>query len=355
MHGAGNFLVYLVSPLWQLIYLAAALALIGLIAWPNQGLWARFGKMRSRARRAMMEDVLKCVFDCAYKRMDCQLNTVAGRLKINPDEAAKLLERLTEMGLCRQLDQNFLLTDAGRAYALRIIRIHRIWEKYLANETGMLEKHWHADADKKEHILTPEAANLLASSMGNPVFDPHGDPIPARDGSLPGYKARSLNTLHPGDKAIVVHLEDEPQTMYNQLVSLGLYPGMALEVKQVSEERMSLWAEGTRLEMSALFASNVAVELLDDDERITQKRYPALSTLRPGESARVVGIAPGCRGQQRRRLMDMGIVPGTPIQAIMKSPSGDPVGYHVMGTTVGIRRQQAEQILIEKQGAMHEE
>ncbi len=77
----------------------------------------------------------------------------------------------------------------------------------------------------------------------------------------------------------------------------------------------------------------------------------ALSSLRIGEKAEIAGISPNCRGQQRRRLMDLGIVPGSLISAEMKSASGDPVGYRVMGATIGIRKKQADLIFIHKKNS----
>jgi len=80
------------------------------------------------------------------------------------------------------------LTSDGRSYALRIIRVHRLWEKYLADETSVSENEWHQKAEEVEHLITPEQADTLAAQIGNPVFDPHGDPIPSASGLLPSKK-----------------------------------------------------------------------------------------------------------------------------------------------------------------------
>lgn len=81
----------------------------------------------------------------------------------------------------------------------------------------------------------------------------------------------------------------------------------------------------------------------------------ALSSLPIGEEAEVSGISPKCRGQQRRRFMDLGIIPGSIISAVMKSASGNLIGYRVMGTTIGIRKQQADQIFINRKIKKDEE
>ena len=89
------------------------------------------------------------------------------------------------MGLVSTSEENLKLTNNGKSYALRVIRVHRLWEKYLADETSVEELEWHASAEEIEHLLTPEEADELAAQIGNPVFDPHGDPIPTSDGKFP--------------------------------------------------------------------------------------------------------------------------------------------------------------------------
>jgi DtxR family Mn-dependent transcriptional regulator len=94
-----------------------------------------------------------------------------------------------------------------------------------------------------------------------------------------------------------------------------------------------------------LLARNVTVETLPTGER-TRIPYRTLASLQPGQKAVVTSISPACRGAQRRRLMDMGIVPGTRIEPELDSLTGDPVAYKVRGTLVALRKQQADQILI---------
>ena len=99
--------------------------------------------------------------------------------------------------------------------------------------------------------------------------------------------------------------------------------------------------------MAPLFAANVTVEVLPEQEKIKEK-FERLSSLKVGESAEIKGISPNCRGQQRRRLMDFGIVPGTKISAEMQSASGDPLAYEILGATIALRKEHAGMIYIEK-------
>lgn len=325
----------------------AVLTLLAWIVWPEKGLLALITKMRMNTLKVQMEDALKFLFDCEYKNLPCGLHTVAGNLHISSNKAAAILDRLQDMGLIASQGESFQLTDAGKSYALRIIRVHRIWEKYLADETGIDEKKWHGEADLKEHLLSSEAAEKLAGQIGNPVYDPHGDPIPSASGDLPLHKGKNLSALKEGDIGRIVHIEDEPGYIYEQLIALGLYPGMQVYVMDVSDGKISFAAEGEEHVLTPLFASAITVELIPESKPIDHK-HALLSSLSIGEKAEIVGISPNCRGQQRRRLLDLGIVPGTIVTAEIRSASGDPVGYRIMGATIGIRKKQADYIFINK-------
>lgn len=313
--------------------------------WPQKGGLALIFRFRNNNERALIEDALKFIFDCEYTKTDCNINSLAGNLNIALDKAGRLLNRLTELELVKVNNQLVALTDSGRSYALRIVRIHRIWERYLADQTSVAPADWHNEADRIEHLVTKDETEKLAARMGNPVFDPHGDPIPTVEGMLPEAKGLPLSTLKKGEMGRIIHLEDEPKSIFEQLVVLGLYPGMPVYVTDVTDKKITFVAEDEECVLTPLFAGNITVEKTSI-ELSKQLKHDLLSSLKIGEEAEVVGISPNCRGQQRRRLMDLGIVPGSTISAVMKSASGDPVGYRVMGTTIGIRKQHANQVFI---------
>jgi DtxR family Mn-dependent transcriptional regulator len=108
--------------------------------------------------------------------------------------------------------------------------------------------------------------------------------------------------------------------------------------------------DGEMCVLAPLLASNVSVVRLRAEEQ-EQTSFDKLSSLSPGEEARVKAISRACRGRQRRRLMDLGIVPGTKVRAELKSLTGDPVAYRIRGTTVALRRQQSDLIYVQKEGA----
>lgn len=325
----------------------AVMVVLSVFLWPKRGVLALITKLVRNNKRVLVEDALKFIFDCEYNKTSCNVDNIAGHLSITTDKAGRLLERLTAMELVVIDNQSVALTDAGRSYALRIVRIHRIWELYLADQTSLAPADWHNEACRIEHLVTEEETEKLAAQLGNPVFDPHGDPIPTPGGDLPVQKGISLSTMKEGEMGRIIHLEDEPKSIYEQLVVLGLYPGMQVYVTDITDKKITFIAEGEECVLTPLFASYITVELTPA-EADQKPKHELLSSLKIGEQAEVLGISPNCRGQQRRRLMDLGIIPGSKISAVMKSASGDPVGYRVMGTTIGIRKQHADQVFIDK-------
>jgi DtxR family Mn-dependent transcriptional regulator len=323
------------------------LAFLLWVFWPKRGLFALLNSIRLNKKRVLLEDTLKYLFDCEYKNSPCRLNTIAGHLHISADQTTHLIDRLRHLGLIQLEGKEFRLTDTGKSYALRIIRIHRIWERYLADETSIAPLDWHGEADQHEHRLSAKEANRLAARMGNPVFDPHGDPIPTAEGAIPDHKGTPLSSLQEGAIARIVHIEDEPHTIYQQLLAQGLYLGMQIYVFDVDDDKITFAADGEECVLTFLFAENITVELLPSKKEGVPAKNRLLTSLAIGEQAEVSSISPKCRGRQRRRLMDLGVVPGTTVTALMRSASGDPVAYRILGTTIALRRDQADLIFIQ--------
>lgn len=333
------------NPLIALLFGLLAVAILTWVFWPKKGLLARFGKARMSSQRVLLEDALKYLFDCEYKGITCSLNSAAGNLNISADQMAKLMAHLRDMGLVIFEGSNIYLTDTGKSYALRIVRVHRIWERFLADETGVGQMDWHGEADIQEHQVSMEEADKLAARMGNPAFDPHGDPIPSKEGQIPPFSGVTLNNLKEGEVAQIVHIEDEPHYIFEQLSAQGLYPGMQVYLLDVQEGKVTFAADGNECVLTPLFASAITVQPLPKAQPI-QEGYQRLSELELDETATIVGISSYCRGLQRRRLMDFGIVPGNTIAAEIQSASGDPVGYRILGTTIAIRKEQANLVFV---------
>lgn len=335
------------DPLASLITGIVVMLLLLALFYPENGIIAIQRKARVSKERILIEDTLKFLFDNEYKGLSSSVQAMAGTLHITMDKATELIPKLESLGLINASDKNNLqLTEDGRSYALRVIRIHRVWERYLADETSVEEKKWHTFADKIEHRMSLKEADKLASKIGHPVVDPHGDPIPSSTGQIPDYNGQLMNQLDPGDIARILHIEDEPEAIYKQLLAMGLYPGMELRIIENTPERIRFEFDGEEQILAPMFAANVTVQ-----EKILEKlsfdRGTTLNLINKGEKAKVLGISPACRKQQKRRLMDLGIVPGTEIEVSLESAGKNPRAYKILNTLIALRENHASLIYVE--------
>ena len=332
-------------PLVSLLVFAVAMAVLALFFWPDSGLLSKWRKGVRSTERVLVEDTLKHLQDQEHRGDACTIQSISETLSIPKDRSAKLMTRLETLQLVESREEGFTLTSDGRHNALRMIRIHRLWERYFADETGITQTEWHERAEKLEHNLSEQQAAALASAVGNPIYDPDGDPIPTPTGSLPPTKGFALIDLDLDEPAYIIHIEDEPTAIYAQLVAEGLHPHMQLRVVEKTEHRLRLIVDGEEIVLAPVVAANVTVELLPKERSIAGQNE-TIAALRLGEEGEVIGISAKCRGQQRRRLMDLGVIPGTVITAEIRSAAGDPTAYSIRGAKIALRRKQAEMIHI---------
>lgn len=327
--------------------LVAGTILTGLflwVFWPRRGLLALGSRIRRASARVLQEDALKHLCKSEMDHRSATLTSLAGALQCTQNTAARVIEELQHARLIEPRDGEPQLTAEGRRYGLSVIRAHRIWERHLAEQTGVAEADWHDLAEHHEHRLSTDQTEALAASLGHPTHDPHGDPIPTSDGEFVPHGGRPLSAMAAGQRLRVVHIEDEPESLYAQIVAEGVYPGQTLEVTEVTNQRVSFTADGTQRGLAPVVAANVSVAKLAGNVTPAVPPGPGLHTLQPGEESVVQAISPLCRGAERRRLLDLGILPGTRIRAEMRSPGGDPTAYRVRDSLIALRHDQARLI-----------
>ena len=146
---------------------------------------------------------------------------------------------------------------------------------------------------------------------------------------------------------LIVHIEDEPEAVYAQILAEDLHPGMEIQLIEVSPQRVRFWAGGDEHLLAPIVSANISVRPIPDVE---QEKAPGerLSQLRQGEKAEVLEILSGVRGSERRRLLDLGLLPGTVVTAELTSPQGDPKAYRVRDALIALRAEQAERISIRR-------
>jgi DtxR family Mn-dependent transcriptional regulator len=335
------------SPAFNMLVFVILAALAVILFWPRFGLvQAVRGRMRM-TKRTRLEDALKYVYDCETNDIAVTTSRLANALQIVSTRVSELAADMSRAGLVSQVDGRILLTEEGKRYAVHIIRAHRLWERYLADETGIEPTEWHTQAEKQEHLLSVEEADALSNRLGNPRFDPHGDPIPTAEGELIQEKLMNLTQLQVGECAYVSHMEDEPEEVYGQLVTLGIYLGMEFRLINKSGECYIVETEGRKLELTPEAAYNLSIKPVEmiEAERISSTQ-DSLADLQEGEIAKVVRIIPACRGFERRRLMDLGILPDTSIEFHEHGLTGGLTAFHVRGTILALRFEQARMISI---------
>jgi DtxR family Mn-dependent transcriptional regulator len=335
------------DPARNLIIFGFVVAALAVLLWPKRGLVALVARHLRLTDRVRMEDALKHLYKARTSGRLGSIESLAGALGVSSSKVVPLVAKLESSGLMQTTDRGLMLTEDGRAYALRIVRSHRLWERFLADRTGLTPAEWHEEAERQEHALSSEQAEDLSARMGHPRYDPHGDPIPTDQLELPPAAGIALTALLPGQTGRIVHLEDEPREIYQHLVDQGLAPNMEILVKEAGPERIRFVGEGREHHLEPIEAANITVvPLVVPDPAVVEAEQHTLAEAERGQPLTVIGISPVCQGRQRRRLLDLGVVPGTTVYAEFRSATGDPVAYRIRGALIALRRQQAQWILV---------
>jgi DtxR family Mn-dependent transcriptional regulator len=337
----------MIDPLIALFFGMGVIIFLGLLFWPDRGLFWRFQKRRELTEKVLIEDVLKYIFKCERNQKTATLESLAGALSITPGKVSEILFITQARGLLEMSGNRFDLTEAGRKAAVQIVRAHRLWERYLADTTGFEEEDWHQQAERLEHKLSVEETDRLSVRLGNPTHDPHGDPIPTSKGDLVSHGGLPLSDLPVQTLARIVHIEDEPEVIYAQIVAEDLHPGMLVEVDDITSERIRFWCDDQEHILAPIVAANISVVPAVEENHDQLIQGVPLDTLRVGEKGIVTGISSLSRGVERRRLFDLGIIPGTEIGVEMVNPGGDPTAYNIRGSVIALRNAQARLIKVD--------
>jgi len=298
---------------------------------------------RQRRLREQIEDALKYVHKSEIEGQTPSVESLAGALDLRVSDVLQVVEEMQKQGLLEASGSVLRLSPEGRELALQRIRAHRIWERYLVDKGGLSWADVHAAADRREHDMTVEEADALEAEMGFPPQDPHGDLIPHRQEPLPADPGTPLAEWPPGQVCQIVHVEDEPKKLFDQVIAVGLLPGLVLRVKERSPQVIRLEFDGEEVSISPLLARAVTVGPLQPDQSDLAASC-RLSALKVGEAGVVVRLE--CEGMERWRLEDLGLLPGTRIVAEMASPFGDPVAYRVRDSLIALRKEQADRIRV---------
>jgi DtxR family Mn-dependent transcriptional regulator len=183
-------------------------------------------------RSPSIEDYLKAVYKLEEKEgAPVSTGDLARAMEVSSASASNMIKRLDELDfLTYEAYEGATLTNLGRTVALEVIRHHRLLELYLKDVMGFSWDEIHEEAEILEHHISERFENRIEEMLGHPERDPHGHPIPARDGTVDSLPTRSLADLTEGVAAAIDHIADEDGELLDLLEQRGLLPGATVEV-----------------------------------------------------------------------------------------------------------------------------
>jgi DtxR family transcriptional regulator, Mn-dependent transcriptional regulator len=194
-----------------------------------------------------VEDYLKTIYDLERGAQPATTNEIALRLAISPASVSGMVRRLADQGLItHEPYRGVRLTEDGRRAALRTLRRHRILECYLTEVLGYPWDRVHDEAEQLEHAASEELIERMADALGDPVQDPHGAPIPSREGVVEETTRRTLADAAAGERVRVRMVMDDDGERLRYLAELGIRPGSVIRLldRAPFDGPITLWVGG---------------------------------------------------------------------------------------------------------------
>ncbi|GCE20615.1 metal-dependent transcriptional regulator [Dictyobacter kobayashii] len=178
-----------------------------------------------------ISDCLKVIYALQERNQKVSTSAVSERLGVSDATATMMFKEFASAGWVEHVPYHGVrLTPLGEQKAMEVIRHHRLLELYLARELGYSWDKVHAEADRLEHVISEEFEEKLDQLLGYPTVDPHGDPIPSKDGVMVVRKGIKLSQLPEGTSAQILRVSDQDPEKLCYLGSLGLYPESRIQL-----------------------------------------------------------------------------------------------------------------------------
>lgn len=226
----------------------------------------------SNALSETIEDYLKAIYQLTTGGRRASTNLIAQRMGVSAASTTAMLQRLAVSDpplVDYQKHHGVLLTPTGERAALEVIRHHRLLETFLCQILGCPWDEVHAEADRLEHVISEDLEERISQVTGNPLRDPHGEPIPNRELSLPAQSNLRLSDLQPGQRALVQRIGNPAPALLRHLASIGLLPDVLVTVVEnsVLQDTVRLQIAGqSELQVFGLrLAAEIYVVLLHGD------------------------------------------------------------------------------------------
>ncbi len=194
------------------------------------------------------EDYLKTIF--WLSRLPGKVNTsaIAEGLKISSASVTDMLKRLSQNGYITYTPYyGVRLTKKGDKTALRVIRRHRLLELFLVEALGYSWDNVHDEAERLEHVVSEELESRIDAFLGNPRYDPHGDPIPSHEGVMEELEYCRLSDLNPGERGIVAQVVDSKKLLqFMKKMDLALQSRVMIKEKESFDDSMTVRVDGKK-------------------------------------------------------------------------------------------------------------
>ncbi len=218
---------------------------------------------QSTSRTQATEDYVKTIYLLQHDESPVRPARIAEARQVSSASVTNMMQKLERLGLVHyEKHRGVTLTLEGSQLALEMLRYHRLLECYLAEELGFAWDEVHCEAESLEHVISEKFAERMAAVLDHPVFDPHGRPIPTKEGFMPRVETRLLSTLAAGECATVSYVADDSNDdLLRYLARLGLVPGKRVHILEAApfEGPFILVIDGQRQVLGFKAASAVHV------------------------------------------------------------------------------------------------
>ncbi|WP_420628069.1 metal-dependent transcriptional regulator [Candidatus Leptofilum sp.] len=222
-------------------------------------------RQRHNLNHQAIEDYLKTIYMLAQDESPVSTSRIADARDVKPASATSMIKRLAKLKMVNyEKHYGVTLTPSGEKLALEVIRHHRLIELYLIEALGFSWDEVHEQADILEHVISEKLEERIAAALNYPEFDPHGDPIPAKDGSMTTVAVEKLSTVPSGQTVWVRRIiDDENSELLRYLADMGLVPGTAVTIQTVApfDGPMTLVINDEAKVIGRNVAASVLVEL----------------------------------------------------------------------------------------------
>lgn len=184
-----------------------------------------------------IQDYLKNIYELTENGETASTNALARKLNVSAPSVTGMVQKMASSRPALveyQKHQGVTLTREGRRAALEVIRHHRLLEAWLVQTLGYSWDEVHEEAERLEHVISEDFENRIATAMGNPTRDPHGEPIPTADLKMPLDKSTPLSSLRPRQTAIIKRVVASDAELLRHLEGLDLIPGAQIEITDYS-------------------------------------------------------------------------------------------------------------------------